>query len=113
MGLIYSKAQSVLAWQGADAKIAQFLADPTTSGSWFYAFWSSPYWDRAGITQEIALASRVTLVAGDKELDMELLPFFNCISRDDDINLSRLSALNSSKSHSLRSKSLIQLLHKF
>jgi hypothetical protein len=62
MGLVYSQAGEVISWLGSDPAIASFVK--TTSKRWVlpatdaeyqeYQFYSSEYWDRAWITQEVA-----------------------------------------------------------
>jgi hypothetical protein len=94
MGLIYSKADVVIAWLGMDEAISRALVfcneleslagqawlekrkelwrPPVTEDSRklrksFEALSESPYWNRAWITQELLLACKVTLLADEQE----------------------------------------------
>ncbi|KAH7082684.1 heterokaryon incompatibility protein-domain-containing protein, partial [Paraphoma chrysanthemicola] len=76
MGDIYSNAVGVVSWLGPCERIAAFLQDPSDkkihSTTEFYA---SEYWNRAWITQELALARCVTFMALDAEVDRRVVPF--------------------------------------
>ena len=87
MGLIYSKATEVISWLGNDRSISSFLVDSRidagTHGQLNHvskapencrAFCTSTYWNRAWITQEIALASYISLMACDEVLGFHDLP---------------------------------------
>ena len=122
MGAIFSQATSVISWLGASEQIAAFLADaaPTKKPKMippvrFHAFYSSDYWDRAWITQEVALARRITLMAKDTTLPFDTLPD-SCanVGKYKDL-LSRIDALRpgpNETSH-LKGLSLVYLLDIF
>lgn len=92
MGRIYSEASEVVSWFGKVPINLDFFgpqpglqwdsmgmvynpeltrAEKKDVQSSFYAFRSTGYWTRAWITQEVALPSRLTLMADEKELDWE------------------------------------------
>jgi hypothetical protein len=78
MGLIYARADEVISWFGARSDIAMYLAASAGVGedsTGLHALCNSDYWDRAWITQEVTLARRITLMARDQELPMDLLPW--------------------------------------
>jgi hypothetical protein len=80
MGHIYSRANRVVSWLGNDCTIA-FWLQYTQAGKYDYlagrdSFHSSPYWKRAWITQEIALARRVSFMACKVIVDSDQLPTF-------------------------------------
>jgi hypothetical protein len=93
MGDIFSQANNVLTWLGATypsievhlAWINKRATGPPVQESsshqrlcwsdqeWSRHFEQSPYWQRAWVTQEALLARRLTLCAGQVELDARLL----------------------------------------
>jgi hypothetical protein len=78
MGHIYSRANRVVSWLGSDHPISLFLHF-TQVGKYTYAgglhsFQLSPYWERAWITQEVALARRISIMACKTILDSDQLP---------------------------------------
>ncbi|KAH7068342.1 heterokaryon incompatibility protein-domain-containing protein [Paraphoma chrysanthemicola] len=78
MGLIFSRATTVVSWLGSDLAIARFLHF-TRTGTYQYpngldTFNQSPYWKRAWITQEIALARKILFVARNMVLNSDQLP---------------------------------------
>ena len=84
MDHVFSNALEVFAWLGADTSIAHFLHSSyrlDISSDWVRAFVKCDYWKRAWVTQEIFLARRVMLMAGDMKMPLEGLPH----SIDDDI----------------------------
>jgi hypothetical protein len=77
MGHIYSCANRVVSWLGSDYRIALFLRF-MQAGNYDYAagrhsFCTSPYWERAWITQEMALARRISFMACKMILDADRL----------------------------------------
>ncbi|KAF2821937.1 HET-domain-containing protein, partial [Ophiobolus disseminans] len=92
MGLIYSKADDVIAWLGFSEGIGRAFAfcnelnalkpatrteahklwgrewSQTLSSDWF-EFQSHQYWTRAWITQEVLLARRLKILVNDSEFD--------------------------------------------
>lgn len=94
MGLIYSTAEEVLAWLGDDEIAASILSafsrplylrggngmHQNDKGSIMSieqkgAYISkNTYWSRAWITQEVSLARRVSLLAGDRAVSEHVLP---------------------------------------
>jgi len=94
MGLVFSSAEEVMSWLGDSAEISAYLqwvgqkhgekdATPvadnrlelgTMERKGRHRFRYSEYWTRAWITQEVVLAKRVTLCAGDAEWDFASLP---------------------------------------
>jgi hypothetical protein len=73
MDKIFLKAHGVIAWLGTDKNIEKFIRSPQADGGRYYAFWNSEYWNRAWVTQELALAGRVTLMAGASTLRVSAL----------------------------------------
>jgi hypothetical protein len=78
MGHIYSRAGRVVSWLGNDRAISLFLHF-TQAGKYHYSgglhsFHQSPYWERAWITQEIALARKISFMACKTILDSDKLP---------------------------------------
>jgi hypothetical protein len=76
MGQIYGNAKGVISWLGSSPRIARILARECEEGSVSQkearaAFQGSPYWRRAWITQEVALARNLAVMAGDTALDMD------------------------------------------
>lgn len=72
MGHIFSKAVEVIAWLGTSADLASLNTpglNPTIT--------SNPYWDRAWITQEIALARYVTIETAHGSIPLHKLPLKN------------------------------------
>lgn len=111
MGQIYSGAREVIAWLGSDDTIASFLRSASIqkhSLVGFSAFCNSPYWDRAWITQEIALAPRVRFMAKSATLDGNSIPLSN-----KHICQLRIENLHAQTAHQLRGRSLIYLLDRF
>ncbi|KAH5464174.1 hypothetical protein HBI31_204880 [Parastagonospora nodorum] len=78
MGQIYSRASRVVSWFGSDGTISLFLhfaqARRYNYVGGLVAFCMSPYWKRAWITQEIALARRISFMACQTILDSDQLP---------------------------------------
>jgi hypothetical protein len=114
MGLIYSRATEVISWLGNDKVIAVFLESMSKGeslhyldGPYAYRFYSSEYWNRAWITQEVALGRLVVLRAGAAKLDASLLELEN---RD---YMSRIASLSPKNTHTLRGRSLIYLMELF
>jgi hypothetical protein len=80
MGRIYSGAARVIAWLGPNERIAEYLESllkwsESTSGA--ISFRDCEYWNRAWITQEVALAQRLTIMAGGVEKDESVIDFRN------------------------------------
>lgn len=76
MGQIYSKAKEVISWLGISRLVEDLLADKIKPGHRDYhaaheAFLENTYWTRAWVTQEVALACKVTVMAGHTGLDLE------------------------------------------
>lgn len=77
MDHVFSNALEVFAWVGADTSIAHFLHSSYRlhiSSDWVRAFVKCDYWKRAWVTQEIFLAHRVMLMAGNMKMPLEGLP---------------------------------------
>jgi hypothetical protein len=78
MGHIYSCAKRVVSWFGSDRTISLFLhfakAGKYNYSGGLHSFHLSPYWERAWITQEIALARRISFMACKTILDSDQLP---------------------------------------
>lgn len=82
MGDIYRSSERVISWLGVDFLVSSFLKGP--SYSWedvygrvakdFHAFSEHAYWGRAWITQEVTLARKLVLAAGDEEVAFDVLP---------------------------------------
>ena len=71
-------------------------------------FCFADYWDRAWITQEVALARQITFMAGEVSLSASSLSFdLNYICDD------RIGALDPRTTHELRGRSLIYLMDRF
>lgn len=77
MGQIYSGAEQVVSWLGPEKDIASFLIslrqrqeEPGNSKQ-LRAFCRCEYWNRAWITQEVALARRLTLMARNVEVSVD------------------------------------------
>lgn len=71
MGSIYERAEEVISWLGNDEAAIRCLdldAEPSPSDN--FEFSGLSYWNRAWITQEIALARRVVLMAGSRQLGL-------------------------------------------
>jgi hypothetical protein len=102
MGLIYTKAQEVVAWLGFSRAISRALAFCTASTSQNYEtvgeareFWDRlwnrnliydwhefqrhPYWIRAWITQEIFCARRIVVLVNESEFDLSECPFLRLL----------------------------------
>jgi hypothetical protein len=77
MGLLYIRATEVISWLGEDDETADYLETLQTNrpakGRERHRFCTSDYWDRAWVTQEVALGGRVTLCAGQRELEAQHL----------------------------------------
>ncbi|KAF2833863.1 hypothetical protein CC86DRAFT_311993, partial [Ophiobolus disseminans] len=72
MGQIYSGAKRVISWLGSDLGISDYLAylpDIEYLHDVRDEFNTSTYWERAWITQEVALAKRIIFMARDSEQD--------------------------------------------
>lgn len=122
MGLIFSRAQEVIAWLGLNEDIAGFLAEgpePTPSSLSFSANYSEyddkysvflrcEYWWRAWITQEVVLARHLTFMARDAEMDGKLLPQFA-----DRPHRAGFQHLHPSVTNSLKGSSLFTLMTNF
>lgn len=114
MGLIYSRAKEVLSWLGDEKNItgyleelAHHLSHPTPRDWFYHNFINAKYWYRAWITQEIALARKVTLCAGDVELDFALLQSqFHVLPP-------AITALLPGATRTLKGRSIIHLLDTF
>ncbi|KAF2024478.1 hypothetical protein EK21DRAFT_78658 [Setomelanomma holmii] len=80
MGSIFSHAIEVISWVGPDESIAEFLRDSpqkdVLTRTVAISFFSSDYLLCAWIIQEIILARRGMLMAGDVELAVSNLPQF-------------------------------------
>ncbi|KAH7412199.1 heterokaryon incompatibility protein-domain-containing protein [Phaeosphaeria sp. MPI-PUGE-AT-0046c] len=84
MGHIYSGAEQIISWLGPNKDIASFLTslsrweEVPDSSKTLRAFCACEYWNRAWITQEVALARRLTLMARKVEVpvDEELNSYF-------------------------------------
>jgi hypothetical protein len=77
MSLIFSNAVEVISWLGSSHSIARclrYINRPNVLEEWVRAFIESEYWKRAWVTQEILLARKVRLMAGDDEFPLEDLP---------------------------------------
>jgi hypothetical protein len=77
MSLIFSNAVEVISWLGSSLSIALYLRyinRPNVLEEWVRDFIESEYWKRAWVTQEILLARKVRLMAGDDEFPLEDLP---------------------------------------
>jgi hypothetical protein len=78
MGRIYSRANRVVSWLRSDRTIALFLHFRQAKKYDYYAgrtsFHQSPYWERAWITQELALARRISFMACETISDPDQLP---------------------------------------
>ena len=114
MGLIYSRAKEVLSWFGDEENITGYLevlvhnlSHPTPKDWSHHNFINSKYWYRAWITQEIALARKVTLCAGDVELAFALLQ-----SQFHVLPLA-ITALLPGATRTLKGRSIIHLLDTF
>ncbi len=105
MGLIFSRAKEVLSWLGKDERIAIYLASEYETSR--NRFIDSTYWQRAWITQEIALARRVTLCAGNEELGIDVLQ-----SRRDGFS-SELQKRLPTSTQRMRGRSLIYLMGQY
>jgi hypothetical protein len=105
MGLIFSRANVVISWLGEDENIAGYLlSGDEILGRDF--IWSA-YWYRAWITQEVALARKVVLCAGDQEMDFALL-----LSRQPWLP-EYITKLSSKTTEALKERSLIYLISLF
>jgi hypothetical protein len=77
MSLIFSNAVEVISWLGSSPSIARclrYINRPNVLEEWVRAFIESEYWKRAWVTQEILLARKVRLMAGDDEFPLVDLP---------------------------------------
>lgn len=74
MGRIYAQADRVFSWLGNDEGIVRCLDPDKVPGLSHVAslMHCTDYWGRAWITQEVALARHVTLMAGCHEMDLEI-----------------------------------------
>jgi hypothetical protein len=102
MGLIYTKAQEVVAWLGFSRGISRALAFCTGSTSqnhetvgearefwdrqWYknliydwHEFQRHPYWTRAWITQEVLCARRIVVLGNESEFDLSQCPFLRLL----------------------------------
>lgn len=71
MGSIYKRAEGVISWLGNDEAVIRFLdLDADRDDRDTYEFTYLPYWKRAWITQEIALARHVVLMAGPRNVEL-------------------------------------------
>jgi hypothetical protein len=112
MGHIYSRANRVVSWLGIDPTVALWLQF-TQAGKYDYSagrdsFQFSPYWERAWITQEMALARRISFMACKTILDSDQLPTLK-----DSLKLERWTELMKSFTYLRtisRETSLFQLL---
>jgi hypothetical protein len=110
MGLIYSRATEVISWLGRDGEIADYLETFSESRhDGLNRFLSSEYWERAWITQEVALAHRVTLCAGTSQLDAKRLGGDIAYRSHGKRILNQLPP----RTHALQGRSLIYLLDHF
>jgi hypothetical protein len=111
MGVIYSRAVEVLPWLGNDCTTAWLIAllsekypqkiKLRTIGSDWEVMCKNSYWTRAWITQEITLARKVRLLAGDQDIEEFRLPKFT------------IPIFSSARSVRHRDRSLLYLLHEF
>jgi len=81
MGQIFSHATNVISWMGMNDRVAHFLREskgrvslnvthPELYRSSLRDFFQNEYWGRAWITQEVALARKITFMAADEEADL-------------------------------------------
>lgn len=105
MGLVYSRAKEVMSWFGNNYSIASCFQWNQYISNVELAY--SEYWRRAWITQEVALARKVTLCAEDKELDFALL---NC---NDTLSPPAIRTLSPKQTRTLKGRSLIYLIDMF
>lgn len=71
MGSIYKQAEEVISWLGNDEPNLRWLDLGAGPSLWdILKFRTLPYWYRAWITQEIALARRVVLMAGPRQVEL-------------------------------------------
>ena len=130
MGLIFSRAKNVTSWLGDERHIARFLLhvrrraiheDHTQDSRkavlerpgqppGFHYFCVAEYWNRAWITQEVALARRITLMAANIELDGSLYPV---LSEWGEGYLARLEHLRPKNTAKWKGRSLVYLMDKF
>jgi hypothetical protein len=130
MGLIFSRARNVMSWLGDERHIARFLLhvrrrafhEYHTQDSrktvlerpgqppGFHYFCVAEYWNRAWITQETALARRITLMAANIELDGSLYPV---LSEWGEGYLARLEHLRPKNTTKWKGRSLVYLMDKF
>ncbi|KAH7077460.1 heterokaryon incompatibility protein-domain-containing protein [Paraphoma chrysanthemicola] len=115
MGRIFSNATRVVAWLGDDLAISWFFAwvkDPQLiSPLTPHSFITSPYWRRAWITQEVALAREVVYMARTTTLRADSLQprFMRGTWRDGTRLMDEIRYL---RDH-CEKKSLVQLLQMF
>ena len=110
MGSIFQNAGEVIAWFGNEKGIARFFERPKGSGGKFHDFWSSEYWDRAWITQEVTLAKQLTLMAGNKTLHVDDL---NIVYHHGHPAYDRFKILDPAALSTFKSMSLLRLLDVF
>jgi hypothetical protein len=111
MGLIYSKALKVVCWLGMDQRVAHFLRG-WRPGMWdeLHRFCAAPYWRRAWVTQEIALAKNITLMAMDIMVPLERLPDYSQVRRPEyRVLLQRITHIRGQPTD----RSLVKLLDNF
>lgn len=112
MGRIYSNAIRVISWLGIRQDVADYFASVNASVHWAhmaYELMKCDYWERAWITQELALARSITYLASDVAIDGEKLGLENRLlfNSREELVVSSLTA------HSLIGKSLVYLLEAF
>jgi hypothetical protein len=130
MGAIFSRAKNVVSWLGDERNIAKFLLyvgqrtkrkendeRPGTAllgipglGSSFHYLCVAEYWNRAWITQEVALARNITLMAANIELDRSLFPVLSHLGQG---YLARLELLRLTNDANWKNRSLVYLMDKF
>ncbi|KNG49902.1 HET-domain-containing protein [Stemphylium lycopersici] len=123
MGKIFEGATEVVAWLGLDKDIALFFewvpgynlnreetrnTEAESVQTQFGSFTKSDYWNRAWITQEVTLARRLSLMAGDKILAAELIPLLPL-----GYDFAGKMLLKRGTSQKLRESNLIHLLAMF
>ena len=108
-------AVQVPAWVSAQNQISIFghLGNPmgiSTTEQWrgFHSFGDADYWDRAWITQEVALARQITFMAGKVCLPANEIPFIS-----EGFFRTSLAALFPGTAEELRGRSLIYLMDRF
>lgn len=117
MGRIFGSAYNVISWLGSEKTIAKYLkqlADPPEAEEYLRytgELYSAVYWDRAWITQELALARRNTFIAAGTEVNRIItLPPWRVRGMHPHTRAERIEIENT---YDLRGRSLIYLLDIF